>query len=103
MVSYCGVSDVKRFVFTSMSDADIQKSIEEADDWIIEEIGPQDGNKMEIRKLSALVTARDIKIRDPASVAIGPSGQQIQENPLRYYNERIDSIMSHYYNQIVKV
>ena len=75
MVSYCGVSDVKRFVFTSMTDADIQKSIEEADDWIMEEIGPQDGNKMEIRKLSALVTARDIKIRDPQSVAIGPSGR----------------------------
>lgn len=102
MVSYCAVSDVERFVHTSMSDADIQKCIEEADEWINEEIGPQDGNLKEIRKLSALVAARDIKLRDPLSVAIGPTGQVVNE-PLRFYEERISSIMSHYHNRIVKV
>ena len=68
---YCSASDVRLLVETSLADAEIEAVIGMSDAEVDRRLGSQDASDELIRKLSALLTARAIKTRQPSSVAVG--------------------------------
>lgn len=71
VVPYCTVADVRRYVHTSLSDSDIEYEIAISDSLIDRRLGTQSSSDKVITKLSALLTARSIKMRQPTTIAIG--------------------------------
>jgi len=70
-LSYSEPSDVRRLIETALSDDEIAEIIELCDAEIDRRIGPQNPSDPLIRRLSSLLAARTIKLREPKARAIG--------------------------------
>ena len=68
---YSTVSDVRRVIHTDLTDIDIEAVITQTDQEIDKQLGTQNPTDKLIAKLSALITARTIKDRQPQSTTIG--------------------------------
>ncbi len=90
----CDAATVKRYINTALSDSDIGLIVEDSDEEIYSDIGPQDAGNKEIRKLAALITARAIRNRDPQSVIVGPFSAR--QNPLESMDSEIERIKGKY-------
>lgn len=99
---YCSIDDVKRYVYTSMTDANITNMIWGANKFIDNEIGPQDANDQEIIELAAMITAKRIKMRDPLATWANPM-VQVRQNPMEYLDAEIERIFAHYSNKVTIV
>ncbi len=67
---YCSASDVRSIIHTGLSDS-IEAIIELSDAEIDKRLGAQDLSDKVIRRLSMLLTAQTIRLRQPGSVAVG--------------------------------
>lgn len=79
---YCTASDVRSIIHTGLKDSEIETIIELSDAEIDKRLGSQDSSDKVIKKLSMLLTARTVKLRQPGSVAIGEyseSGEGLDE------------------------
>ncbi len=98
---YCDHDSVKRYVSTTLSDADIDLLCEDTDADIDAEIGPQNtGNKL-IRKLASLKTAIAIKNRDPQMSVVGPF--RAEQNPLAALEREIGRITEMFSTRVATV
>lgn len=70
-MGYCTASDVRLLIKTDLSDADIDKIIEINSAVIDKKIGVQSASDQVIKKLCMLLSAIDIRRRDPESFALG--------------------------------
>ncbi|MCK4703013.1 hypothetical protein KAT55_06625 [Candidatus Bathyarchaeota archaeon] len=68
---YCTASDVRSIIHTGLTDSEIETIIELSDAEIDKRLGSQDSSDKVIKKLSMLLTARTVKLRQPGSVAVG--------------------------------
>lgn len=68
---YCTASDVRSIIHTGLSDSEIEAIIELSDAEIDKRLGSQDASDKVIKKLSMLLTAKTVKLRQPGSVAVG--------------------------------
>ena len=68
---YSTASDVRRVIHTDLTDTDITQLITQTDTEIDKQLGTQNPLDPLITKLSALITARTIKHRQPQSITIG--------------------------------
>ena len=68
---YCSASDVRSIIHTGLSDSEIEAIIELSDAEIDKRLGPRDPSDNLIRKLSMLLTAQTVRLRQPGSVAVG--------------------------------
>lgn len=68
---YSEPRDVRRLIETPLSDDEIAEIIELCDAEIDRRIGPQNPSDPLIRRLSALLAAKTIKLREPKARAIG--------------------------------
>jgi len=68
---YCTPTDVRRVIHTSLSDLDIEAVILLSDAEIEKRLGTQDSSDPLIRKLSTIMSAHTIKLRQPQSLAAG--------------------------------
>ncbi len=91
---YCDSDSVKRYINTALASTDIDLLVEDSDDEINNDIGPQDAGNKEIRKLAALITARAIRNRDPQSIIVGPFSAR--QNPLESMDSEIERIKGRY-------
>jgi len=79
---YCTASDVRNIIHTGLSDSEIEAVIELSDAEIDKRLGPRDPSDKVIRKLSMLLTAQTVRLRQPGSVAVGEyseSGEGLDE------------------------
>jgi len=67
---YSTPADIRAIIHTDLSDAEISDIITQSDAEIDRRIGPQLSDPL-ITKLSALITARTIKHRQPTSFTVG--------------------------------
>ena len=63
---YCTAADVRSIIHTSLGDSEIDGIIELSDAEIDKKLGTQDASDKLIKKLSMLLTAYTIKVRQPA-------------------------------------
>lgn len=70
-MTYSLPSDVRLIIKTELSDSDVQKIIDWNDALIDKKLGAQSTSDEVIKKLSVLLTAIDVKTRDPDSFALG--------------------------------
>lgn len=68
---YCTASDVRSIIYTGLTDGEIEAVIELSDAEIDKRLGDQDPTDKVIKRLSILLTARTVKLRQPGSVAVG--------------------------------
>jgi len=68
---YCTASDVRNIIHTGLSDSEIEAVIELSDAEIDKRLGARDPSDKVIRKLSMLLTAQTVRLRQPGSVAVG--------------------------------
>ena len=68
---YCSASDVRSIIHTGLSDSEIETIIELSDAEIDKRLGPRDPSDKLIRKLSMLLTAQTVRLRQPGSMAVG--------------------------------
>ena len=83
---YCTASDVRSIIHTGLTDSEIEAIIWLSDAEIDKRLGPRDPSDKVIRKLSMLLTARIVKLRQPGSVAVGEyseSGERRDEALVR--------------------
>ncbi len=92
MVSvYADALTVRRYVKTSLSDADINLIGEDTDSDIDNDLGAQDANNKMVRRLAAYMTAYAIKVsRDPQSTVIGPF--EVRMNPTQALLDEIQRL-----------
>jgi len=97
---YCTASDVRNIIHTGLSDSEIEVIIELSDAEIDKRLGARDPSDKVIRKLSMLLTAQTVRLRQPGSVAMGEyseSGEGLDEVLLR----EIDGIWRLYHGVAV--
>lgn len=79
---YCTASDVRSIIHTGLTDSEIETIIELSDAEIDKRLGSQDSSDKVIKKLSMLLTAQTVRLRQPGSVAVGEyseSGEGLDE------------------------
>jgi hypothetical protein len=79
---YCTASDVRSIIHKGLSDPEIEAIIELSDAEIEKRLGPRVPLDKVIRKLSMLLTAQTVRLRQPGSVAVGEyseSGEGLDE------------------------
>lgn len=79
---YCSASDVRSIIHTGLTDSEIESIIELSDAEIDKRLGPRDPSDKVIRKLSMLLTAQTVRLRQPGSVTVGEyseSGEGLDE------------------------
>jgi hypothetical protein len=91
---YCVASDVTAIIRTKMSDAQITAIIEESDAWIDKRLGTQTSSDKLIRKLSKLLTAREVKTQQPTTIAIGEYSER--HDPDTVWAQQIKEILDLY-------
>lgn len=89
-------------VNTSLTDEEIGVLIEMSDAEIDRELGPQSTSDKTIRRLSMLLTALAIRMRDPASFAAGEYREE-SGDVLRIWGEEIERIKRLYKSSLVRV
>ena len=89
-MSYCVASDIRAILSTTLTDSQITSIIEESDAWIDRVLGVQSATDKLIRKLSKLLTAREIKTQQPTSISLGEYGEK--HEPDQVWAEEIDRI-----------
>jgi len=89
-LSYCVASDIRAILSTTLTDSQITSIIEESDAWIDRVLGVQSATDKLIRKLSKLLTAREIKTQQPTSISLGEYGEK--HEPDQVWAEEIDRI-----------
>ena len=75
-MSYCGPSDVRLIIETSLTDDELETLIEMSDAEIDRGLGAQPVDDRLISKLSMLLTAITVRGRDPESFAAGEYREQ---------------------------
>jgi len=70
-MTYCTASDIRSIVHTGLSDGEIEAIIALSDAEIDKRLGSQDSSDKVIKKLSMLLTAKTVKLRQPGIVAVG--------------------------------
>jgi len=68
---YCTASDVRSIIHTGLTDPEIEAIIELSDAEIDKRLGQRDPSDKVIKRLSMLLTARTVKLRQPGRVAAG--------------------------------
>ena len=68
---YCSAQDVRSIIHTGLTDSEIEVIIGLSDAKIDKRLGPRDPSDKLIRKLSMLLTAQTVRLRQPGSVAMG--------------------------------
>ena len=68
---YSTPNDIRAIIHTDLTDTNITQLITQTDAEINKQLGAQNSTDPLIAKLSALITARTIKHRQPTSTAIG--------------------------------
>jgi len=97
---YCSALDVRSIIHTGLSDSGIEAVIEFSDAEIDKRLGPRDPLDKVIRKLSMLLTAQTVRLRQPGSMAVGEyseSGEGLDEVLVR----EIDGIWRLYHGVAV--
>ena len=88
---YCTVSDVRSIIHTGLSDSEIEAIIELSNAEIDKRLGPRDPSDKVIRKLSMLLTAKTVRLRQPGSVTVGEYSES-SEDFLRVADDEIKNI-----------
>lgn len=91
---YCTETDVKGVIETSLVTAQIQAIIAESDAEIDLRIGAQIAGDKVIQKLSKLMTAIQIKTRQPTSTSA--AGFSETHDPIPYWQTEVDRLLSLY-------
>ena len=91
---YCSASDVRAIIDTSLTDTQIAAIIDESDAWIDKQLGAQSASDKLIRKLSKLITAREVKTQQPTSTQIGDYSET--HNPILFWDQQIQDILKMY-------
>lgn len=89
-MTYCTASDVRLVINTSLTDSEVTSIIEQSDAEIDKRIGSQASNYL-VEKLSALITAKTIKARQPQTTAIGEYRED-QGNILQVWSDETERI-----------
>jgi len=76
---YCTAVDVRSIVHTGLTDSEIEAIIELGDAEIDKRLGTQDPSDKVIKRLSMLLTARTVKLRQPGSVAVGEYSENSEQ------------------------
>ena len=97
---YCSASDVRSIIHTGLSDSEIENIIELSDSEIDKRLGPQDPSDKVIKRLSMLLTARTVKLRQPGSVAVGDYSES-NEQFLRVVEAEIEKTWRLYHGVAV--
>jgi len=90
---YCTASDVRSIIHTGLSDSEIEAIIELSDAEIDKRLGPRDPSDKVIRKLSMLLTAQTVRLRQPGSVAVGEYSES---------NDKLNAVLSAEIEKILK-
>jgi len=92
---YCSASDVRSIIHTGLTDSEMEAIIELSDAEIDKRLGPRDPSDKVIRKLSMLLTAQTVRLRQPGSVAVGEYSES-SEQFLRVVEVEIEKIWKLY-------
>jgi len=76
---YCTASDVRSIIHTGLTDSETEAIIELSDAEIDKRLGPRDPSDKVIRKLSMLLTAKTVKLRQPGNVAVGEYSESSEQ------------------------
>ncbi len=76
---YCSASDVRSIIHTGLTDSEIEAIIELSDAEIDKRLGQRDPSDKVIKKLSMLLTAKTVRLRQPSSVTLGEYRESIDE------------------------
>ena len=93
-MAYCSATDVRGVIETSLTDPQIESIIAESDAEIDLRIGAQSAGNKVIQKLSKLMTAIQVKTRQPSSSTVG--GFTETYDPIPYWQNEVDRILSLY-------
>jgi hypothetical protein len=91
---YCTESDVTAIISTTLNPSQIEAIIDESDAYINKMIGVQSISDKIIRKLSKLLTAKEIKTRQPTSLEIGEYRET--HDPVAVWDAEIQRILRMY-------
>ncbi|MFH2111052.1 MAG: hypothetical protein ABIJ47_07315, partial [Candidatus Bathyarchaeota archaeon] len=97
---YSTAAEVRRVIHTSLTDVDIETIIQFSDADIDKRLGPQEGSDPLIKKLSVIMTAYTIRLRQPASSAIGEYSEN-SGNLLEVLRSEIDRITRLYSKKVI--
>ena len=86
-------------IYAPLSDANVTAMIVQSDAWIDKKLGAQSTNDALIERLSALLTARSIKGRQPQSQGAGEF--TYAHNPVTEWNREIDEIVRMYQSPLI--
>lgn len=98
---YCTAADVRLLVDTDLTDDEIVSLIESSDALIDKTIGTQSASDKLIKRLSMLLTAKEIKTRQPQSYVVGEDAASTR-NVLEIWEEEIKKIFRLYKSAPVK-
>lgn len=87
-------------IHTSLTDTDIDAIIQLSDADMDKRLGVQDGSDSLIKKLSVILTAYTIKLRQPASTAVGEYSEN-SGNLLEVLRSEIDRIIRLYSKKVI--